>query len=180
MTGIEHWLRLSNYLERIKLDQQIFSSGMVESRWHDSPLHSRCPDSYRRFIHIHGYPSVYLDTEISLAFLPLELAEKYTAELNLERGFVFAVVDPTHSIKLAFLADGRGHTVHTFDSNEYLGKSGTFDEWMGQQVAFWLRILAKSSLSTIKIAHRQPETDPLNVLAASRGTSQQLPGDVTP
>ena len=180
MTGIEHWLRLSNYLERIELGKLISSAGMVESRWHDSPLHSRCPDTYRRFIHIHGYPSVYMESEISLAFLPLELAEKYTAELNLDRGFVFAVVDPTHSIKLAFLADGRGYTVHTFDSNEYLGKSGTFDEWMGQQVAFWLRILAKSSLSAIHTIHQQPEPDPLNVLGASAQISQQLPGDATP
>ena len=63
MTGIEHWLRLSNYLERIELGKLISSAGMVESRWHDSPLHSRCPDTYRRFIHIYGYPSVYMESE---------------------------------------------------------------------------------------------------------------------
>ena len=180
MTGIEHWIRLSKYLARVELSQLISSAGVVESQWHGSPLHSRCPESYRRFIHILGYPSVYLDPEVSLAFLPLELAEKYTAELNLERGFVFAVVDPTHSIKLAFLADGRGHTVHTFDANEYLGKSGTFDEWMGQQVAFWLRILAKSSLSSIYVNRRLPEDDPLNVLTPSEVAHPQLPGDATP
>ena len=163
MQATEYWRRLVNYLDRLDIPNAIQTPARFISFFPPPLLKGvALPSGYAAFIQGYGFPTLYLDEDICLGFLPLEQARQHP--LYGIGVFPFAVCSSDCSISVGFIVKDGECLVAAFEGLELIDVEGTFEQWISMQVRQFLRQLMHYNPEGIKDRVFEVTNDPLNLL----------------
>lgn len=165
MQSVDYWHRLTMYLERLGVPNAVrtpakYSSVFPLPLLKETPL----PDGYQSFVRMYGFPTLYIDEDICLGFLPVEQSRQHP--LYSLGVYPFAVCSSDCSIGVGFvLRDGECY-VAAFEGIEHIDIEGTFEQWLSMQVRQFLRQLMHYNIERLRDKSYEVTEDPLGLLEA--------------
>ena len=159
----DYWRRLVVYLERLGVPNAIQTPARFQSLFPLPPLKDIVlPEGYLSFIQQYGFPTLYIDEDICLGFLPVEQSFRHT--LYAMGVYPFAVCSPDCSVGVGFIVKDGECLVAAFEGLELIDIEGTFEQWIGMQVRQFLRQLMHYNIEGMKERVFTVTNDPLLLL----------------
>ena len=171
MWATDYWHRLIVYLNRVGVSNAIQTPARFSSMFPVPDLNNiSLPEGYFSFIRLYGFPTLYIDEDICLGFLPLEQVCQHP--LYATGVYPFAVCSPDCSIGVGFIEKDGECLVAAFEGLKLIDIEGTFEQWISMQVRQFLRQLMHYNLESVKERVFEVTNDPLGLLEAD--TLQQI------
>ncbi len=163
MWASDYWHRLTLYLNRLGVSHAIQTPACFSPMFPVPDLNSvPLPDGYLSFIQKYGFPTLFIDEDICLGFLPFEQACKHPLY---EQGiYPFAVCSPDCMIGVGFIEKDGECLVAAFEGLSIIDIEGTFEQWISMQVRQFLRQLMHYNIDGMKERVFDVSDDPLGLL----------------
>ena len=166
------WYRLRAFLGRSEAHLIEKCVAPIEDNWGFS-YGEMCPFlplQYRQFVLAFGYPTIAIDGDCCLGFLPAAEAIRLTHHFNISDACLFAVCSPQENIYVGFvLSEQNEPIVHIFEGPESIGVVGRFDVWLSEQVQFFLRLISSIPVEELQNLEQglNHNSDPLGIMKQS-------------
>ena len=163
------WYRLRAILGRSEAHLIEKCVALIEDNWTSSydGFSHLLPNHYRQFVLAFGYPTIAIDGDCCLGFLPSEEAIRLSKHFKIKNACLFAVCSPQENIYVGFVSSKSGDPeVHIFENGISIGCVGTFEMWLTEQVQFFLQLISSIPDEELKNLEQglQHNHDPLGIM----------------
>jgi hypothetical protein len=174
INNLLQWNRLRSLLGRSEaylLEKRVAE---IEDNWRQAygAFNKFVPQSYRQFVMAFGYPTVAIDGDCCLGFLPAYEAIRITKHFNISGACLFAVCSPQENIYVGFTHSESGKiSIGIFENGNQIGELDSFEQWLAEQVQFFLRLIVAIPVEELQNLEQglHHNNDPLGIM------TQQLP-----
>ena len=164
------WYRLRAFLGRSEAHLIEKCVAQIEDNWTTSygDMSRYLPNHYRQFVMAFGYPTIAIDGDCCLGFLPSEEAIRLSNLFKVKDACLFAVCSPQENIYVGFvLSSLQEPEVHIFENGLSIGCVGSFEMWLTEQVQFFLQLISSIPDEELKNLEQglQHNPDPLGIMS---------------
>jgi len=166
MLSISQWQRLLDYLDRMGapylIRQPIKEHVPIPCSFANIDL----PIEYMQFIEHYGYPTLFIDEDLCLGFLPP--TQIYTHPLLPSGVYPFAVCSSDCQVTMVLEHNDIEWMVVVYEGMERVDSEGDFVSWIESQVRQFLLQLMNYDFQDLQARQFSLRSDPLNLCSPNR------------
>ena len=166
MLCISQWQRLLDYLDRMGAPYLIRQPSKeyvpIPCSFAENPL----PIEYMQFVEHYGYPTLYIDEDLCLGFLPPK--QIYAHPLLLTGVYPFAVCSSDCQVTVVLDHNDIEWNVVVYEGMERVDSEGSFVNWMEGQVRQFLLQLMNYDFQDLQTRQFSLRNDPLLLCSSNR------------